>query len=107
MPTYYKLKLASTMLYYMKTTATNKNTEQEEQISLKSTLDESNEYVSNAITQGEDGNDFQYELENATEIPKSEVPEEVIENFEERIKKFENQYISISISTDSPDDDSI
>jgi len=101
MTEFYKLKMASTAMYYMKTTAKNKKTEQEEEISLKSTVDESHGYVSNAITNGEDGNEFKSEIKNASEIEEDNVPEEVLGKFEERIKKFENHYMSITIRPES------
>lgn len=98
--------MASTTMYYMVTTATNKKTEQEEEISLKATVDESNDYISNAITQGEDGNDFQYELEEkSTEISEEEVPDEVIEKFEDRIDLFENEYVTIKISVSNDEEE--
>ena len=103
--TYYKLSMLSTTMYYMRTTATNKQTEEDEEITMKCTVDESNSYNSNAIIQGENGNDFQYEMEEkAEEIEKKDVPDEVLEKFEDRIDKFENVYITVRISRDTSEE---
>lgn len=98
-----KLSIAATTMYYLETEAENPD-EEIEQIELKVTVDESNDHLSNAITNNEDGNDFSGELELADPIEKENVPESVLEKFEDRIEEFGKEYIRIMISQDTSED---